>query len=395
MYSPIAIFLALLYYFRDSIARYLSNKFSRNIQVQFTKTIGVLVILLAFSVAVTIIAINYNYSDVDDHQVDAIQHLMTFRNPYGPDAETIHRHPNGTIIPGPYNYLPVDLFCYSIVYGFIGLLGLYWVFPWLQDLIPLIANFVFASIGYLLFHHSLPKIPVRVKYPVYVLLMSFFMNDNVVLMTLFIAAALLVESRKGEGLKQQGLVVFLLSLASLTKFFAVFILVGYFVFKLLPKFWKSFVILSPVPIITFLGVSFPFNPLWVLESTIFFHSDIAERGAVSIIEGGIVPVIFNLLGPTVPSILFPITALVVLAILLLIGGTVKHNWADKSIFVSLGCLLLLPNANYAFLLIPAYIFILREAFEWQERGFSSFFEKEDTYLKEESPESNTPEIQES
>ena len=355
LYIPFIAFILLLIHLRDK-AYWVDNILTK-IDERFNSAnqklgIYVITISLAFLYGIIISAIVFPVSDVDEAMVGAIRSFfIDGKNPYIFDVVPhILYLPQGTEIKyGTYNYGPVDLVIYGIGYflfhQFVG--PSWWIF---------VTNIILTTIIYL-FIRQLSPTPETVKLLSFLFLFSWFLQDNAVLMCLFLAIAWFIHY-KVESEKKYPLVVIVLTLGVLTKLYVAFVLLAYFVyiFKKDVRLWITNGILGAVIAII---VSIPFSVIDVVKSILLFHVDLNIREGYATIQGGI-PTYLELFGL---NILFIPIAVVLVILFLYLSEKYAHNQLNLklAVFTTI-CLVLLPSSGYSFFIIPSF-FLLAQYYQ--------------------------------
>lgn len=217
--------------------------------------------------------------DIDNAVEGAAGHLLDGGNPYRDAvaprfADSDYGHPR-EMANGTYNYLPLDLFIYSGMRELLLPLG--------DPIWFVVANAIFASIASFLFW-MVGRFNPMYFFPLAGSAFIFFSFDNVCLTSLFIAAGLIFLYRPDRTDGNLLIALLFLGLASLTKIFAVIILLVIVITLLQAAIsarkyrFAISVFLCLIALLSFsILIALPFGISQVLDSTIFFHSDPAMR----------------------------------------------------------------------------------------------------------------------
>lgn len=304
-----------------------------------------LVLLWGFIIS----SIVFPASDVDNAMSGAIQQFfINGVNPYThkvvPHILLLSSGPDTVL--GTYNYGPVDLCLYAIGYFlFSGIFGPSW---WIY-----VTN-IFLTIFIYFIIRTLVPAPETVKLLSFAFFFSWYLQDNVVLMCLFLALAWWVHVKVDSKYKYP-LVVFILTLGVLTKLYIAFVLVGYFVY-IFKKDIKLWIINGVVGGLTTIIVLFPFNIIAVLKAIFLFHADLAIRENYATIQGGI-PSYLELLGLGI--IFIPLAIILVFVFLFLSEKYAKDQIELKlAVFTTIN-LILLPSSGYSFFAIPSFFLLVQ------------------------------------
>ncbi|MHA2363900.1 MAG: hypothetical protein ACXAC7_08070 [Candidatus Hodarchaeales archaeon] len=358
-YIPFLIAIILIVHYRakfqiiDLAIRSLPSKASTAQRKWFILIVSTLYLIIFSTILAYLIL---PFSDVEEAMTAGIKEFWSGTNPFINEVvpHIILTSSGEEIIYGTYNYGPIDLLIYSIgYYLFSWLLGDNW---WIVGF-----NYILLIIIYLILRQTYPDVPDTIKYPPFMVLMAFFLQDNAVLMCFFLALAWWCYIHLKEPYKHPAVVV-MLTLGVLTKLYIVIVLLGYFfyVFQKNYRQWIGYTLLGGI---TGLLVMLPFNIEAVIRSVFFFHSNITEREQYATIQGGL-PVLLELLG------------LNILYIPLVIGLTgifigLAWYYAEqqkgcneeycilivKFIILTLLTISLLPSSVFAFFIIPTYFFL--------------------------------------
>lgn len=298
--------------------------------------------LLALTVGFILSSVTFGYSDVDEAITYAGQAFLNNTNPY---TNYVVPHiligsTGSQTIYGPYNYGPVDLVVYSL-----GQLLTRWLFG------PVWWFFAFnvglALLAYLPLHFVAPALPDGVKFPPYAFIIGFALQDNVVLMVLFLCLALCAEKRLRSSAKTP-VVAVLLTLGALTKLFLLFVLLGYLCFKVSEDL-RGTISACMASLVVATTLVLVFGGWSVVDAVVLFHLDLGLRSQLAVVQGTL-PSLVTMLGL---SYLFPFLALVGYVLALLLCKVLCESLAERLLLLSLLCLFLIPSSAYAFLTIPA------------------------------------------
>lgn len=349
LFIPVTVLVLILIHFRYKF-EYLSNllirldsklknKYKRMIIIQLSILIPIIIGFYLFLQPPT--------SDVQLAMLSAIKSFLHGTNPYYFDVVPhilIFHSGFKELIMGTYNYGPIDLITYSIgfiiFYPFFG--SPWWLFY---------SNIVLIFCIYLVVRKITNLSDIITIIP-FMIVFSLFIQDNIILMCLFLSLAWWVHYKSNYKYKNT-IVIILISLGTLTKLYLAFVLVGYF-FYIFKSDIRSWIINGFVVIIVFLVCLFPFGILNVVKSIFIFHADLQIRANYATIQGGL----------TIYLMLFHITNLFIpIAILLSLLFLYLSNKYANSIELKFGLLtilnlILLPNAGYQFFSIPIFFLLV-------------------------------------
>lgn len=306
-------------------------------------------ILLAILYSVLVSSVVFPASDVYAAMAGAIKaFFINGKNPY---FDTVVPHilytSSGPItINGTYNYGPIDLIIYGIFYFiFSPLVGNDW---WIY-----VTNIIFSVITYFIMRATLEKeVPETVTLLSFLFIFSWFLQDNAVLMVLFLAIAWYVHVKSSSKYKNY-IITIILTMGVLTKLYIAFVLVGYFVYIFKDDI-KQWTINGLIGGITGLVIMFPFGIINVLKSIFLFHVDLQIRQEYATIQGGI-PTYLELIG--LKALYVPIAIILALAFLYVCQIYAKNQINLKfAVFTTL-TLVLLPTSGYAFFIIPTFFLL--------------------------------------
>jgi hypothetical protein len=346
---PFAISIFLIFHYRrilDPIGNFIQSLSSENHKNYLQPSIYIICIFytLIFGFILTIIV--FPSSDVDDAMVAAIRGFLEGVNPYQEDiVPHILLTSSGSVtVWGTYNYGPIDLIGYSLGYLLFSpfLPSNWWLFG---------TNFVLMIFIYLIFHAIYPDIHHIRKLIPFVILMSFFLQDNAVLMVLFLALAWWCY-KKLTNPKRDIMVIIFLTLGSLTKLFLVVVLFAYIYYIIFPDIKKT-IFLTALSLILVLIVLIPFNIGEVINSTLLFHSQLDDRESLTKIQGAL-PAILLIFG--FQNYYIPLGGLLAV-IFLLLAQKYSPIIDQRLIFLTIFANLLLPNSVYAFFMVSAFYFL--------------------------------------
>ena len=201
LYLPFTAGILLLIHFRnksywvDDFLTYLDEKFD-TIPKKFA--LYSIAIFLALLWSLLISAIVFPVSDVDEAMTGAIRSF--FLNGINPYVDKVVPHiiftSNGPLtIKGTYNYGPIDLIIYGIFYfifsPFVG--NTWWIY---------VTNIIFIGLIYIIMRLSLEQdVPKTITIISFLSLFSWFLQDNAVLMCLFLAIAWFIHFKVNSRYK--------------------------------------------------------------------------------------------------------------------------------------------------------------------------------------------------
>lgn len=306
-------------------------------------------IFLALVWGFIISSIVFPVSDVDEAMTGAIRSFFIYGiNPYtNKVVPHILIFPTGTeTLFGTYNYGPVDLCLYAIGYFmFSPFFGSPW---WIY-----VTNIFLTVLIYLIIRTLVPA-PETVKLLSFAFFFSWFLQDNVVLMCLFLALAWWTHLKFDSKYKYP-IVIILLTLGVLTKLYIAFVLIGYFVY-IFKKDIKLWIINGLIGGFTAVIVLLPFNIIDVIKSIFLFQVNITLRENYATIQGGI-PSYLNLLG--LDWLFVPLAILLVLLFLILSEKYAENQIELKFAIFTIINLVLLPSSDYAFFIIPSFFILVQ------------------------------------
>ena len=351
LYFPVIVLILTLFFnrnkiqllrnFNDNIDVILNSKFKISIYILINVTIS---LFLGFMIS----SITFPFSDVDNAMAGAIQaFFIKGLNPYMTNVSPhIFILSSGTYtIYGPYNYGPIDLICYGIGYllfsPFVG--NSWWLF---------ISNVVLSMILYLGIIRNMIHLPDRMIIGPYILVTSFFLQDNVFLMVIFLALALWVQLRITNNVKYP-LIIFILTLGVFTKLYLAFVLLGYFVYVFKSNI-KFLVINSIVSVFTAIIVMIPFGISNVIKSIFIFQVNLNIRSNYATIQGGI-PRYLGLVNLNWINI--PLSLILVIIFIIICEKYAKDEINIKFTLFTILNLTLLPVSGYEFFIIPGFFML--------------------------------------
>ena len=376
-YIPIIILFVLLIHYRqkfkaiDIFMRKLPLKVNR-LSEKWIIYVGSAIFALVWGSIVASIVLPS--SDVVQAMTSGINAFFIGENPFIMNVvpHMISLASGSAIVYGTYNYGPLDLIIYGIGYLiFKGLLGNLW---WIVGF-----NYVLVFVIYAIFRKTFPEIPDLIKFPPFMIIMGCFLQDNVILMIVFLAGAWWAHERLTNHFKDS-ITILLLSAGVLTKMFIALVLLGYFIF-VFQKEIKKWVIYSLQGGSLALLIMIPFNVLAVIHSVFFFNVNLTERAQYATIQGSI-PALLQTVGL---EDLFILIAFILTGIFVIFAWRYSpDNLYLKIIMLSFLSLLLLPNTVYAFFAIPFYscliLYCVNYQIDTQEDSEASL--KQNSFLKD-------------
>lgn len=309
----------------------------------------------------------YGYM-ADSHDIDnaveaAAEHLSDGGNPYTdtvvPRFPDVYYSSPRPLVNGTYNYLPLDLFAYTAMWKVLSFLGTpHWF---------VLANAIFSVLATIMFWYS-TRIDPKILVPVAGSIFIFFSFDNVCLTAALVVAGILFLKR-GMGV-YDGLLLALLffGLASLTKTYAVVVLIVFLIMLLQVGIAKrnlralSLILATGAALIGLaIAISIPFGFGAVLDSTVFFHTDPDLRINASV--GG--TPLYQILGDS--DLYFPISVSLMFAALLL---TLRfRSLMGRIMIAEVVFLAVLLKSTHSAPLIPAiFLFLayISERLSWDD-----------------------------
>lgn len=352
LFIPVILLVLLMIQYRnklialDNTFTYLDNKFSKRSEKAL---LYLAVLVITFIISYFICLITFPYSDIEDAMQGAIKaFFFNGKNPY---VSKVVPHifisgNNSYEQNGTYNYGPIDLLVYGFGYLlFHPIVGNSW---WLM-----VTNFILVIFIYFIIRNIIP-IPETIKFIPFMLLSSLFMQDNIILMAVFLAIAWYIHVKVETDYKYP-LITVVLTLGSFTKMYLVFVLVAYFfyVFKNDIHLWITNGIIS---LVTSVIVIFPFGIINVIDSIIIFQINLDMRKIYATLQGGL-PLYLDMLH--LDWIYTPLAFILTLVFLIVSEKYAKNQLELKiSTFLILN-LILLPSSAYAFFYLPGLLMLLQ------------------------------------
>ena len=257
-------------------------------------------------------------------------------NPYL-DNVIYHRLANGSIIYSTFNYFPGEIIPYYFAYVMFGT----WNFG-----VMLLVNIVMNSLVVLIFlskSHQMSKYS-RICYSLLLLLTSLTHSASLVFFLLMISCFVLLLQQEDISLKYRFLLVILMGIGSLAKFFMlpfIFIYFWHYIFE--KKYYFYFIDLAGTLAI-FLICTIPFGISNVLNSVIFFNLNLSERAQVTTYY-------FNILSGlcyfTDTKALYGILVIILFFVSVLLSR--KVPLLKRILYISLICLIIFPTPEDQFL----------------------------------------------
>ena len=349
IFLPVVLFILILIHFRRKLNFF--SLFLIYLDVFFnSRKKRFAVYFMSFLIPILIGYLLYKIPSSSDVQIAMTGAIQAFLNGKNPFYYTVVPHvllfPSGIkkLVMGTYNYGPIDLLSYSIGYiifhPFVGS-------PWW-----LYFSNLLLLVGIYLVIRSLIALPDLIKIIPFMIIFSIFLGDNVLLMCFFLSLAWYVHLKSNYRYKSV-LVTFLITLGILTKLFVAFVLLGYFIyiFRTNLKLW----IINAISVtITGFLVIIPFGILNVIKSIFIFHVDLSVRANYATIQGGLT-IYLMLLHLT--SLFIPVAILLTIFFLYICNKYFEQIELKFGIFTILN-LLVLPDSNYAFFIIPVFFLLL-------------------------------------
>ncbi len=267
----------------------------------------------------------------------------------------IYTNSGAVTLKGTYNYGPVDMIIYGIFYfifsPFVG--DTWWIY---------VTNIIFIGLIYVIMRLTLENdVPQIITFISYLFLFSWFLQDNAVLMCLFLAIAWFIHVKNNTKYKHY-LVTIVLTLGVLTKLYVAFVLLAYFVYIFKDDI-REWIINTIIGLITTAIVLFPFSIIDVLKSIFVFQVDLNIRENYATIQGGL-PTYLTLFGL---KWLFIPLAIILVIVFLYLSEIYAHDEINlKLALFTVINLVLLPSSGYAFFIIPCFFLLTQYYINYHE-----------------------------
>ena len=257
-------------------------------------------------------------------------------NPYVNNV-IYHRLADGSVVYSTFNYLPGEIYPYYIAYLVFG--------TWNFGVMLLVNLFINLIISYI-FIYQIPDVSISTKilYSLLLILTSATHSASLVFLLIMSSGLILLERKDDFSYKYRIILILLMGLGTVAKFFMLPFIFVYFWLNIIEKKYWSYIFDLAGTSIVFLLFTIPFGIWNVLYDAVFFNLNLTARAQVTTYY-------FNILSGLCyfTNTKFLYGPLVIVLFLGSVILTKKISFQKRILYISLICLLLFPTPEDQFL----------------------------------------------